>query len=378
MRIHANAAWFALGASAGWNVANVGAVATRIGDSYGVSLAVVGFFTTALFITHAILQVPAGRLCDRYGPRAVGAAGLLVTAGASLLIASWHDARAAIILRAVAGVGTAFSFVAGSDYARATSGTAVVQGLYGATAMLAGGIALVLIPLLDGWRAPFVSAAVLAGAGAVIVMTAPGTHVPLPRARGFPSLRDGGLARYSAMHAASFGLSVVVANWIVTLIERNAGASAATAGAIGALTLVLGVITRPLGGHFENRPAVLRASFLLGGLGVALLGVTSSLPVAVLAAALVGLAAGIPFAPAFARAARERPEAPAAAVGLVNMSAAVTILVATPLVGLTFSLPGSGRIGFLVIAAVWAAAALCVPTSSRRALRESRPPASHS
>jgi uncharacterized membrane protein YhaH (DUF805 family) len=43
------------------------------------------------------------------------------------------------------------------------------------------------------------------------------------------------------------------------------------------------------------------------------------------------------------------------------MAAAVTILVATPLFGLTFSLPGEGRIGFLVVAVLWAATALVVP-----------------
>ena len=76
--------------------------------------------------------------------------------------------------------------------------------------------------------------------------------------------------------------------------------------------------------------------------------------------ALAGIAAGFPFAPAFAGAQRIRPDAPAAAVGAVNMAAAVTILVGTPLLGLSFSLPGDGRIGFLVVAAAWAASAAVV------------------
>jgi hypothetical protein len=32
----------------------------------------------------------------------------------------------------------------------------------------------------------------------------------------------------------------------------------------------------------------------------------------------------------------------------------------TPLVGLTFSLPGGGRIGFAIVAVLWAATATCV------------------
>jgi hypothetical protein len=72
----------------------------------------------------------------------------------------------------------------------------------------------------------------------------------------------------------------------------------------------------------------------------------------------VGIAAGVPFAPSFGGAARLRADAPGAAVGLVNRVAAVTSLVGTPLLGLTFSLPGDGRIGFLVVAA------LCLATTA--------------
>jgi hypothetical protein len=53
----------------------------------------------------------------------------------------------------------------------------------------------------------------------------------------------------------------------------------------------------------------------------------------------------------------------------VNMTAAVTILVGTPLVGLSFSLPGDGRLGFAVVAALWACAALCVPRPDSGSLR---------
>ena len=67
----------------GWNVANTGAVADELAHAYGVSLAVVGLLTTGLFVTHAAFQIPAGRLCDRFGARRVGALGLIVVAVAS-------------------------------------------------------------------------------------------------------------------------------------------------------------------------------------------------------------------------------------------------------------------------------------------------------
>jgi hypothetical protein len=74
------------------------------------------------------------------------------------------------------------------------------------------------------------------------------------------------------------------------------------------------------------------------------------------AAAVAGLAAGVPFAAVFAGAQRTRPEAPGAAVGFVNTWAIAAIVAGTPLLGLAFSLPGEGRLGFACLAALWLAA----------------------
>jgi MFS transporter, NNP family, nitrate/nitrite transporter len=352
--------------SAGWNVVNTGSVATSLSRAYGVSLGVVGLFTTALFVTHAVLQVPAGRLCDRFGARWVGVAGLAITAAGSLAALAWREAAFAIATRAFAGIGTGLSFIAGSDYFRRTIGSPVAQGFYGAASMAGGGIALATIPQWGSWQAPFITAAAIGGGGAVLLALSPPEG---PRARGAPSrpsLADRRLLPLGVMHAASFGLSVVVGNWIVTLLERAGGDSRSVAGLAGALTLFLGIVTRPLGGRLYGNDLLLRMSFVLGGAGTALLAVASPLALAIVAAALVGLAAGIPFAPAFSAAARVRPDAPGAAIGLVNLMGAVVILVATPLVGLTFSLPGNGRIGFAVVAALWTLAALAVRGGATR------------
>jgi predicted MFS family arabinose efflux permease len=86
----------------------------------------------------------------------------------------------------------------------------------------------------------------------------------------------------------------------------------------------------------------------------------------VLGSLLVGLGAGIPFSPAFTGAALARPDAPGAAVGVVNAAANFVVLVGTPLVGLTFSLEGEGRLGFVALAVLWLAALAVLP--SRRTL----------
>ena len=92
-----------------------------------------------------------------------------------------------------------------------------------------------------------------------------------------------------------------------------------------------------------------------------LLALPVPLAVLVAAAGLVGLAAGLPFAMVFTGSALARPDAPGAAIGFVNAFASLTIVAGTPLVGLTFSLPGDGRIGFVVIAVLAVLAALGHP-----------------
>lgn len=354
-------AGLAMAFTAGFNLANVGAVADTASRAYGVGLGVIGLFTTALFVSHTAMQVPMGRLCDRFGARIVGACGLAVVAAASTAALGWREAWFAIAMRFVAGFGTAAAFVGGSDQVRSVSESPTAQGWFGAVSMAGAGLAVALLPLWGGWRAPFASAAAVAAFGVVLVVASPAAvHVPRG-ARGRPTVFDRRLLPLGAIHAASFGASVVLGNWVVTLLHRAGGVSEHEAGIAGGLVLFLGLVSRPLGGRLMNRPRLVRISFVVSSAGTAALAIATPFGLAVLGAVLVGLAAGIPFAPAFAGAARARPDAPGAAVGFVNMIAAVVILVGTPLLGLTFSLPGDGRIGFGVVAALCLATVL-VPT----------------
>jgi MFS family permease len=364
----------ALGLATGWQIANIGAVAEQLARDYGVGLATVGLFTTALFTMHFFMQIPGGRAADRFGPRRSGFAGLaLMVVGNAAALAAPQPGLA-LTMRALIGVGTGLAFVAGADYVRAAGASTTAQGLYGGIALGGGGIALAVVPLTVGalsWRAPFVTGLFVAAA-ALLVLAAGPADVPrvgrqhVDGALDPGILRDPRLYRLAVFFAASFGLSVVIGNWAVTLLVRGGDASDAVAGAIGALTLLLGVLTRPLGGWLlRHRPAWTRAllvgSVLAGAAGTLLLAAVEPLPVAVVGAVIVGLAAGIPFAAAFTGAALMRPDAPATAIGVVNGVAALTIVAGVPLLGLTFSLPGDGRIGFVVVALLWMGALLFLP-----------------
>jgi hypothetical protein len=72
---------------------------------------------------------------------------------------------------------------------------------------------------------------------------------------------------------------------------------------------------------------------------------------------------------------RIRPDAPGAAVGAVNMWGNLIVLAATPLLGLTFSLAGEGRLGFLILAVLWAAALVALPSTRQLGLEPVGPTA---
>jgi MFS family permease len=362
----------AVGFAAGWNIADTGAVAEQLSDAYGVGLGVIGLLTGVLFLVHMFMQLPAGRLSDRFGAARVCAAGLAVMILANALASIAPELWLGLGARALMGVGTALGFIAGSDFVRATGGSPFAQGLYGGLATAGGGVALAVVPVLEPsleWRAPFVSAIAVAGIAALLLATAPkpahvsrtaGDRVPLRSLA-----RDRRLVRLAAVFAASFGLSVVISNWVVTLLERQTSIGGGAAGAIGSMTLVLGIVSRPLGGWIlQRRPglanAAVAAAAFVGAAGTVALA-SHSIPIAAAGACVVGLAAGISFSYSFTGAARLVPEAPATAIGLVNSAGALTVVAGSALVGVAFA-AGVGAWAFVATAALWAAsAALATP-----------------
>ena len=358
-----------VGVAVGWNIAALGAVATRLSHAYGVGLATIGLFTTVQFLVHMAMQIPGGRAADRFGARNTAFVGLALIAVGNAVALPAADPALGFLGRALVGLGTGFGFVAGSDYIRGRGGSPFLQGLYGGGSILSPGLALAVVPLLAehvGFRAPYLTGIAVAAVCAVLLAFAPpaartvrhaGEHLD---SRFF---RDHLLVRLSVIHAASFGFSVIVGNWVVTLLEHH-GHSKGVAAAAGSLTLLLGFFTRIAGGALLRRPDASRwvaGSLVVAGLGAIALALPLPLAGLVAAAAVVGLASGIPFAMAFTGAAAARPESPGAAVGFVNSWAALAIVAGAPLVGLTFSLPGDGRIGFVVLGVLAALAALATP-----------------
>ena len=320
-----------------------------------------GLLTTALFVTHLAVQLPAGRGADRFGSRTVALLAVVAGVLGNLVLLLDAEFELALLGRAIVGLGSGAAFVAGLDLVRAGGGGAALQGAYGGATMAGGGLALMIVPPLTdatSWRAAYWTAAVLAVLAALPTLAAGG----LPRIghAGAWLLGDRSLLPIGLLQAATFGLAVVAGNWVVPLLERQ-GVSSTAAGLAGGLVLFVGIVTRPAGGILAGRVSgrLLVAASLVGiSAGALLLAVGGSLALSTLGAFVLGLMAGLPFAVIFAAAQRLRPDAPGAAIALVNACAVLTILVGTPLAGLAFELPSDGRIAFAVIAALAAAALL--------------------
>jgi MFS family permease len=312
------------------------------------------------------VQLPSGRGADRFGSQRIAllAIAAAVIGNAVLLLDSGLEL--ALLGRAIVGLGSGAAFVAGLDLVRAGGGDAALQGLYGGATMTGGGLALMIVPPLTdatSWRAPYWSAALLA------ILAIPPTLAArsLPRVghAGAWLLRDHELLPLGLLQAASFGLAVVAGNWVVPLLERQ-GASSTAAGLAGGLILFVGIVTRPAGGILAGRMRgrMLVAAALAGtSAGALLLALGASFAVSAAGSFVLGLMAGLPFAVIFSAAQSLRPDAPGAAIALVNACAVLTILVGTPLAGLAFELPSDGRVAFAVIAVLAAAALLPLRTA---------------
>jgi MFS family permease len=357
-----------------WNLTNTGAIASVLASHYDSGLVVVGLLTSIAFAAEFVVMIPGGRAIDRYGARLVALVSIALSAVGNALLLIVPGVAAALVLRWLIGFGVGAGFVAGSVWiaSDARGRTALGQGLYGGVALAGAGLATGVVPLLEGafdWKAAYMSGLAVSLAAFCLAATCQdgaghgGQHDATP-------LRDllgsRWTARLGIMHTASFALSVVVGNWIVTLLTRNLGVSLGAAGAVGALTLLLGVAGRPLGGVAARRLdistyALLAGSMASGAAATAVLALSGSIVLDVVAACVLGLATGLPFGVIVAAAAMAFPKAPGEAIGAVNLYAVTSIIVATPLVGLAFSFGHDGQAGFVALAALAALAIVIVP-----------------
>jgi nitrate/nitrite transporter NarK len=348
-----------LGWAATTNYTNHAAVLPLLMQDLGFGPTRAGLLSTGFFIALAVGCGPAGILSDRLGPTRVGTVGLVLVLVSNLALGYTRGFTDLMVIKLVGGLGCGTAFVAGMRYATLVVPPARVHralGLYGGFVQLGGGTSLYLIPLLSslmGWRhALIVSASLVALSIAGWLALAPSIHPSLSAAPLTEAARSGKVWTLGLVHAATFGLAVLVGTWVTTFLVHDLGLSLVGAGAAGSVILVLGVLSRPLGGllidrHVFSAGTVMQLTLLAGAVGLLLLAWPGrSLPLAALAIGGLGVALNAPYAAVMSVTGAALPQAPGAAVGLVSSVALLAISAAAPAVGAAFSSTGSFSLPF--------------------------------
>lgn len=172
-------------------------IATQFSEGMQLGASGLGLLTAVYFLSFAAVQLPIGVALDRYGPRQVQGALLVVAAVGAAVFGSAHSLAALIVGRALIGLGVAGALVAGlkalvlwfpKERLAFYNGCFVMVGALGAVTATAPAEALVDA---IGWRGLFaLLAAATAGCAGAILVLSPKDARSSPRAHcGFASLR---------------------------------------------------------------------------------------------------------------------------------------------------------------------------------------------
>lgn len=327
---------------------------------FGFNQASAGLLTTGIFLTHALMQVPGGRLADRLGAARVLAAALTWVSVGNFAIAFAGAYWQLLLWKVFVGIGTGTCFTAGARYIVSMfAGRAVhvAQGFYGGSVVLGSGFVIFAVPQLlgaFGWRGAFLSSTLVAVAVLVWwAIAAPRPeHIVRPAGKFGEMVRIPELWLLGVVQMASFGLVIVVGAWITMLLKADFQMPIKPAGLMGSLVLLLGIGSRPAGGWLLQRmrmTTLVRGALLMNAVACAALAWGQSLALTFIAILALGAGCGLPYAGVFNRAAALVPSRAGAAMGLVNMIGILMILVGAPTVGYLADWTGEFRSSFLAL-----------------------------
>jgi MFS family permease len=160
----------------------------------GLGAADIGLLTSVYFLVFAAVVLPCGALLDRYGPRLIDSALLLLAAAGSLLFAVADGVATLLVGRALIGLGVAVGLMAGlkaivlwfpPDRVALANGCYIMLGALGA--LSATGPAEAVVHAL-GWRGLFAALAVASAAVALLILLVVPERKPTHPAAASPSI----------------------------------------------------------------------------------------------------------------------------------------------------------------------------------------------
>jgi len=338
---------------------------------YGVSYTRISVLISSLLWTHALMQVPAGVITDRWGVRHTLIASLIFMVLGHAIPIMFQPLELAILGRVIAGIGTGLCVASTMKLVAlyAPEGRiGTYQAFFGGFFSLGSIGAFVLIPHLVsyGWQwiyiLPVIITLVLLAMMGVLEIKEEyaGTIASLNLGRVFRVPEGWALGFY---HALSFGSILTLGSWVPSLLAEVWHASTTVQFAWGgALIMLISGIGRLSGGFilFKIRPLlIVHASILI--LFALFLGIfLIPFPGSVLTLALVAAwFASINFGALFHVAAQITPSHSYATMfGFINFLANMGAMIFTVMFGFFKDSTGTFTWGFAVLACLCVVASL--------------------
>jgi MFS family permease len=384
------------------NRTSFGVAGLDAAERFDATPAVLSGFVVLQLLVYAALQVPVGLLLDRFGARALVAAGALTMAAGQVLLALSTSLPLAIAARVLVGTGDALTFISvlsvvGAWFPpRRVPVMTQLTGLVGQLGQVLSAVPLAALLQARGWTPAFLSAAgvgVAAGLAVLAVVRDRPPGAPAPPAPASPREVVRGLRSSWAEPGTRLGLwthlgsqfcgTVFGLLWGVPYLVAGQGMTPAQASGLLALLVVVGIVAGPLFGEFAARHPLRRSSLVISVIvghalvWAAVLLVPPPAPRWLLVVLVVVVATGGPgsmigfdYARTFNPTARR-----GAAVGIVNVGGFVAALVVAWAIGLVLGAaggytPAAFRVAWTVQYPVWAFALLAVLVARRRARRK--------
>jgi nitrate/nitrite transporter NarK len=339
------------------------AVITReLMSEFSIGAAALGNLAAFYYYSYVAIQIPAGVLADRWGPRRVLTAGAAIAAAGTLMFALATDYAAAGLGRLLIGGSVGVAFVsmlklAGNWFAPTRfamiAGLALACGVLGA---VSAGVPLRLLVDAFGWRNVMSVAAAVTGLLAVAIWLAVRDD---PAERGYASYAPSAPARHTpvlqgirqALATRNVWLVFLISGavsgpaltfgglWGVPFLSTHYRLSTSQASLVTSLVLVCWAVAGPFVGALSDRMRRRKPLYVLGavlaaaGWGCALLLPQLPLTLLVLLLAFTGCASSAVMV-GFAIAKESAPAALAGtAGGIANMGNMLGGMIMQPAVG---------------------------------------------
>lgn len=248
-------------------------------ERFDLSATALSMFSVVQLTVYAGLQLPAGRLLDRFGARVVIGVGSAVMAVGQLVLAFADSVPAALAARVLIGAGDAGIFISAVQLVaqwfppRRVPVLVQLTGLIGQSGQLASAIPLAWLLHHQGWTPAFGALAVvgaLATVGAFLGIREPvGARGVARDEHSFaqavrvaarpPGTRLGWWSHF----ATPFSANVVALLWGVPFFVTAQGRSTAEAGALLTILTLTAMASGPVVGRLTGRHPLRRTSIVL-------------------------------------------------------------------------------------------------------------------